>query len=518
MELAKVDLQEERVLILAPTGRDADLAGQVLLRAGIISKSFQTVEALCHEAEAGAGALLFTDEAFNERATRCLTDWLSQQPPWSDPPFLLLVSNEISAENLLKDFGARASVTILERPIHLATFTSAMRAALSARRRQYEIRDLLDRLEEANRLKDEFLATLSHELRSPLNSMVGNAEILLRSPQTQQLPFVRKSAETIKRNATAQATLISDLLDLSRVQTGKLALDKQVISLTSVINDAVETVRESAIAKQITITVKLGQESLFIKADSVRIEQVVWNLLNNSIKFTNDGGHITLSLAREQGQAKLVVEDNGQGIDPDFLPHIFDMFRQADAGTTRYHGGMGIGLALVRQLVELHGGRVEAASEGAGRGARFSVWLPVEKVQAESEQAAAQVKSGELAGLHILVVDDTPDSVEMMRFLLKIEGADVRTASSGAEALQIAEIEKFDLIISDVAMPAMDGYEMMRELRKRSNGNCPRAIAVTGFGRDEDIERARAAGFSSHITKPVSLEHLVEVIGQIVNV
>ena len=504
-------------MILAPTGRDADLAGQVLLRAGVASKSFQNVEALCREAEAGAGALLFTDEAFNERATRCLTDWLNRQPPWSDPPFLLLVSNETSAENLLQDFGARASVTILERPIHLATFTSAVRAALGARRRQYEIRDLLDRLEEANRLKDEFLATLSHELRSPLNSILGNAEILLRNPQTQQSPLVRQSAESIERNANAQARLISDLLDLSRMQTGKLALDEQVISLSTIITEAVETVRESARAKRITLNVKLCPEPLFIKADGVRIEQIVWNLLNNSIKFTGDGGHVTLSLECEQAQAKLVVEDDGQGIAPDFLPHIFDMFRQADARITRQHGGMGIGLALVRQLVEVHGGRVEAASAGVGRGARFTIWLPLQTVPTQTKPAASQVSAGELSGLQILVVDDTPDSVHMMHILLELEGAAVKTATSGAEALQIAETEDFDLIISDVCMPIMDGYELMRELKKRSNGHSVPAIAVTGFGREEDIARARAAGFSSHITKPINVDHLVEAISQIVN-
>lgn len=514
MKAVTANPQDERVLVQAPTGRDAELACRVLSQAGIPSQAFRDMSSLCKAISAEAGAILLTDEALREGVIAMLLDCLEKQPPWSDLPLLLLVSGEASAENLLRAFGTRASVTILERPIHLTTFTSAVRAALSARRRQYEIRDLLVKLEEANRLKDEFLATLSHELRSPLNTIVGNAEILLRSPQTQHLPLVRRSAESIERNASAQAKLISDLLDLSRMQTGKFALDQQIISLSSVITDAIEAVRESAAAKRITLRIDLVPEAVWVWADTVRIDQIVWNLLNNAIKFTPEGGLVTIGLTCENGDAKLTIEDNGQGIEPAFLPHLFDMFRQADARITRQHGGMGIGLALVRQLVELHGGRIEAASEGVGQGARFTVWLPRQTAQWEEEPLVMASDGGRLANLQILVVDDTPDSADMLQMLLLLEGANVQTATSAAEALHLIANRQFDLLVSDVAMPEMDGYELLQELRKRPVA--PPAIAVTGFGRDVDIERAQAAGFASHITKPVQLERLVEAIEQVV--
>jgi len=509
----KTDLLETAVLVLAPTGRDAELALRVLAQAKLRGRSCQSIEELCALAAQGAGALLLTDEVLNQAACQSVLDVLGQQPPWSDLPLLLLVSNETSAEALLNAFGTRAMVTILERPIHLSTFSSAVQSALNARQRQYQIRDLLGELEAANRLKDEFLATLSHELRNPLNSIIGNAQILLRSPQTQSLALVQKSAETIHRNAQAQARLINDLLDLSRLQTGKLALDRQVIALAPVLADALESVRESAQARQIALEVSLPPEPLLVEADTVRLEQVVWNLLGNALKFTPPQGRISLKLAREQHEAKLVVEDTGQGIEPDFLPHIFDMFRQQDARTSKKHGGMGIGLALVQQLVELHGGRVAAASAGVGQGARFTVWLPLYQKTGRVAQSPAPAAGLQLHGLHLLVVDDNPDSVEMMSTLLKLEGAQVVTATSGAAALQHAADGAFDLLISDISMPGMDGYELLQRLRQQHAhyAQTP-AIALTGFGRAEDVAQARAAGFTAHLTKPIDLDQLIKLV------
>lgn len=517
MRSQKAESLESRVLVLAPTGRDADLARRVLSQAGVDALALRDMESLCQAAAAGASALLITDEALQREALDCLLEWMENQPAWSDLPLLFLVSSQTVAEQLLQAFGTKASVTILERPIRLTTFTSAVRASMSARRRQYEVRDLVGKLEAANRLKDEFLATLSHELRSPLNSIVGNAEILLRTATTQPIPLIRRCAESIERNASAQARLISDLLDLSRMQTGKFTLDQQLISLSAAVNDAIETLQEEVRAKHIRLDVELGSEVLWVNADTVRIEQIVWNLLNNSIKFTPEGGRITIRLTAEDNEAKLVIEDTGQGIDPKFLPHIFDMFRQADARITRTHGGMGIGLALVRQLVELHGGRIEAASEGLGHGAHFTIRLPLESVEEATENPQLQIEGGKLNDLQILVVDDTPDSADMLHMLLTLEGAKVQTAASGNEALQITATKDFDLIISDVGMPEMDGYQFLRELRKRFPDAKPPAIAVTGFGRDVDIERAQAAGFASHITKPVQLESLVAIIERLVS-
>lgn len=499
--------------MLAPTGRDAKLAVQALMQARLSACSFSSVEALCEAAAENAGALLLTDEALDHHALQCLFDLIGQQPPWSDLPLLLLVSSETSAENLLQCFGSRANVTILERPIHLSTFLSAANAAINARRRQYQIRTLLEELEKANRLKDEFLATLSHELRNPLNSIIGNAVILLRNPQVQAFSLVRQAAKTIERNAASQARLINDLLDLSRLQTGKVKLDRQILALAPLLDGTLDSVREIACVRNIALEVRLGHEPLLVEADSVRVEQIVWNLLNNALKFTPEGGKVRLILERDQSQARVTVEDNGQGIESEFLPHIFEMFRQQDGQTTKQHGGLGIGLALVKQLTELHGGRVEAESAGTGQGARISVWLPLYLDQFRADKAATLLTdSAKLTDLQILAVDDTPDSVEMLRVLLEMEGAQVVMAMSGAEALRKTAEADFDVIISDVSMPSMDGYELMERLRHEPRTAHTPAIALTGFGRPEDEAQARAVGFNAHLTKPIDFDRLIRLI------
>ena|GEM_PF-526206 len=365
--------------------------------------------------------------------------------------------------------------------------------------------------EQANRLKDEFIATLSHELRSPLNSIFGYAEVLLRRPDAKHVPLVREAAEKIHRNAAAQAQLINDLLDLSRLQTGKLAIERRPVNLVPIIGDAVESVRTQAKMNGLNLSEDYPPNSLMVNVDPVRGQQVVWNLVNNAVKFTPRGGHVSVRLRQEADEVKLEVEDTGQGIAPDFLPHVFEMFRQADARTTRKHGGMGIGLALVKQLVDLHGGRIEAHSEGAGRGARFTVWFPLHSATDEQPVAVTKSNKGELLGARILVVDDSPDSVQMLRLLLEGEGAIAETALSGDDALKKAETWPMDLIISDISMPEMDGYELLKELRRQSRYAEIPAIALTGFGRQEDVERARQAGFTTHLTKPLDFDHLVRL-------
>ncbi|HKI01239.1 MAG TPA: HAMP domain-containing sensor histidine kinase [Thermoanaerobaculia bacterium] len=248
---------------------------------------------------------------------------------------------------------------------------------------------LVEELSRASRLKDEFLATLSHELRSPLNVIVGYTEILSRDPEAQRLPVVGKAAEIIRRNALTQARLISDLLDLSRLQTGKLTMFRQLVQLVPLLDEAAETVRSEAALKRIELHVERTAEPLLVEADAVRVQQIVWNLLQNAVKFTPEGGRVTVRLERQGNEAQLVVEDTGQGLAPEFLPDLFEMFRQEDARMNRWHGGLGIGLALVRQLVEQHGGRVRAESDGPDRGSRFTVWLPLSAAQSEDAPAAA---------------------------------------------------------------------------------------------------------------------------------
>ena len=366
--------------------------------------------------------------------------------------------------------------------------------------------------EEANRIKDEFLATISHELRNPLNVILGYSEVLVRSDEASQSQFVQRAAEVLRRNAIAQAQLVSDLLDLSRLQLGKFTLNRQVVSVTKTINDAVETVRAEASAKGLQVKIEMSDDPVFVNGDPLRLEQVVWNILNNAVKFTPSGGTVTVKLAARDGYAYLVVADTGQGIEPQFLPHVFEIFRQADATISRRHGGMGIGLALVQQLIQLQGGSVSVSSGGKGRGAEFSIKLPLTQEAKEPRKTGGLIPPDALTGMRILVVDDSADTVEMLRHLLEMDGGMVTTARSGAEALDIVERQTFDVILSDISMPGMDGFELLRRLRTKPNGKDVPVMALTGFGRVEDVERVKAEGFFAHIAKPVDVAAIVATL------
>src|SRR5687768_1076505 len=365
--------------------------------------------------------------------------------------------------------------------------------------------------ERANQLKDEFLATLSHELRNPLNVVIGYAEILRRS-DNQKPDFVIKAAETIRRNALAQAQLVSDLLDLSRLQMGKLSLNKKPSSLSTIIKDAIETVRAETEAKPVSLSIELDPEVMVVEGDAVRLGQIAWNLLNNAIKFTPAGGEVSVRLIKDDSEAVIIVEDNGQGIASEFLPHVFEIFRQADASIVRKQGGMGIGLALVKQLAELHQGSVKAESDGVGKGARFTVRLPLYQAGVSSLPQARTVPSGALKAKFILVVDDSPETTEMLGKLLELEGAFVDSARSGREALELARQKNFDLVISDISMPEMDGYELLQKLRSIPQMADIPAVALTGYGRTNDVERALEEGFAEHLTKPLDLDDLLLVV------
>lgn len=368
--------------------------------------------------------------------------------------------------------------------------------------------------ETANRLKDEFLATLSHELRNPLNVVIGYSEILRRSDDVNSA-FVTRAAEVIRRNALAQSQLVSDLLDLSRLQMGKLAINHQPVSLLTLLTDALETVKAEADAKQITLKLNTNQDPFMVDGDPVRLGQIAWNLLNNAVKFTGPGGVITISLEHQGTGAQFVVEDTGQGIAPEFLPCVFEIFRQGDASSSRRQGGLGIGLALVKQLAEFHGGMVRAESEGVGRGAKFSVWLPLRDVEATPNASTTNVATGELDGTCILVVDDSDETTMMLSKLLEMDGAEVHTARSGIEALSLAGESKFDLVISDISMPEMDGYQLLQQLRRLPQmANVP-ALALTGFGRVSDVDRAHRVGFSKHFTKPLDIDKLLITVREL---
>jgi PAS domain S-box-containing protein len=378
--------------------------------------------------------------------------------------------------------------------------------------REHELRETA---EEANRLKDEFLAIMSHELRNPLNVILGYAELLLRMEEIKRSPNLHRMADAVKRNAVAQSKLIRDLLDLSRLRSGKLELNRETVSPAVSIQNAIETVRIDADAKDIDIQVVAPDEPLFVQADPVRLEQIIWNLLNNSVKFTPRGGRIEVRLEEEDEESVLTVADNGQGMDSSFLPHIFEIFRQADSGTSRAQSGMGIGLAVVQQLVELHGGSVTAFSAGLGQGARFTIRLPRSVDTKRKSSLSTDLTIGTLHGMEVLVVDDSEDTTEMVRHLLEIGGASVCAAMSGAEALDFAREREFDVVLSDISMPEMDGFEFLNRLRKLPGKEDLPAVALTGFGRPEDVQRATDQGFYAHLTKPFDLQTLARLLQKI---
>ena len=380
--------------------------------------------------------------------------------------------------------------------------------------------------ERASRTKDEFLATLSHELRTPLNAVLGWTQVMRK---LQNLPPEAINAlAVIERNARAQAQIIADLLDMSSIISGKVRLDVQRLDLASVVNSTIETVRPAAQAKSIRLNVVLDPMAGPVRGDPNRLQQVLWNLLTNSVKFTPKDGRVTVTLARVNSHLEVEVADTGAGIDPAFLPHVFDRFRQADASTTRQHGGLGLGLSIVKQLVEMHGGSISAKSPGQGQGATFRLSLPLSPTSEDSLESANKrehparssaapaldrIPEIDLKGLKVLVVDDEPDARSLIQRVLEDCGAAVTTAASATEAIRILKDGTLEVIVSDIGMPGEDGYALIRRVRALgdSNANVP-AIALTAYARIEDRVKAIHAGFQLHLSKPVEPVELIAMV------
>jgi PAS domain S-box-containing protein len=368
---------------------------------------------------------------------------------------------------------------------------------------------------EANRIKDQFLATLSHELRTPLNAIIGWAEMLLAGNLNDQEAAL--GLRTIERNARAQIQLVDDLLDVGRITSGKMRLHIQAVDLVDIAKSAMDIVRPSATAKKIKLTGEWKRPELFVQGDPDRLQQVAWNLLSNAIKFTAARGQVDVRVEPDsEGNACLIVEDSGAGIADRFLPHVFDRFRQQDGSLTRTHGGLGLGLAIVRQIVELHGGSVDVESTGEGKGSTFTVLLP----GAASRRMTGAVESKEgsvelrLDGLRALVVDDRADDRELLMIILRRQGAEVQSVESAAQGLRMLEAWRPDVLISDIEMPEEDGYTLIgkvRELADPALSVIP-AIAVTAHARMEDRQRAIAAGYEYHIAKPIDRMRLIDAV------
>ncbi|OUL85214.1 hypothetical protein CA603_23715 [Paraburkholderia hospita] len=353
---------------------------------------------------------------------------------------------------------------------------------------------------------------LSHELKNPLNLIHVKAEMLTRSPEVRKITLVQDAADAILRSVVGQAKIIDDLLDLSRARTGKLALHFTAVDVASILHGVIDASAVDAAAGGVTLALTGAGSAATIQADPVRLEQILWNLVRNALKFTPSGGRVEVSMSHKDGFLCVDVADTGQGIAPEFLPRVFDMFSQADTGAGRERGGLGIGLSLVRQLVEMHGGRIEAHSEGLGTGARFSLRLPEVPHSTQPATRRAQADTSALKGLRVLLVDDSVEGLAGFGALLELEGAQVRPERNGPDALAAAREGEFDLILSDVGMPGMSGYELIAELRKLPGMEAVPAFALTGFGRQSDAEQAIRAGFNAHLGKPVSLHALLGAI------
>lgn len=443
-------------------------------------------------------------------------------------------------DDLLSQGYTLGAVDYLYKPINSTILTSKVSVFIELFKKNLEVQQQAAQLiakneeivraqaarqqaEEANRLKDEFLAIVSHEVRTPLNSILGWSQLLLK--REFDTATTRRALETIARNAQAQAKLIEDILDVSRLMRGKVELVLQRVNLASLIHVTIDSVRPQLEAKSLEVNVQIEPNLPKIEADLERLQQIIWNLLTNAIKFTPEGGHIHIKASPASDNAvELEVSDTGIGIDPEFLPHIFDHFRQADSSAARTHGGLGLGLAIVRQLVELHHGKIHVYSDGCDEGSTFTVQFPIASPQSLESISSSSLsnptgvaqETASLAKIQVLVIEDHPDSREFVKKILEESGASVLTASCAQDAISILNQLHPDVIVSDIAMPGEDGYQLMRHIRASSAKEIP-AIALTAYVRPEDRREALKAGFQTHLSKPINAEELVNVVAQIVN-
>src|SRR5689334_10985593 len=374
--------------------------------------------------------------------------------------------------------------------------------------RTAELMRLNTELEEANRAKDIFLATLSHELRTPLTPVVGWIK-LLRSGNL-DAKSISQALDAIERNAWLQARLIDDLLDTSRIATGKLQFEPRPTDLNTAVKAALETVRALAASRNIDLNVNLSAATLVVMGEPVRLQQIAWNLLSNAIKFTEPGGKVTVTTDAKRSEARLTVNDTGVGIPPDFLPHVFDRFRQADGSTSRRHGGLGLGLAIADALAKMHGGSLSANSDGVGTGSSFTFRIGL----VSAAKIAAEIvekKARSFEGLDVLVVEDSEDTLMLLSAIFRNKGANVITAASAAEALQSAKDRRPDVVISDIGMPDVDGYEFLKQLKQMPGLSDVPAIAVSGYASDEDRQRALSVGYLTLVPKPVDVDVLFDL-------
>jgi signal transduction histidine kinase/ActR/RegA family two-component response regulator len=505
---------EQRILLRAATSKDAMIAGAVLERAQFAAHACTDMAALVHELGRGAGAILLAEEVMDRTSMAELAGALAAQEPWSDVPVIMLARQGADSGAIAAAMDEFANVTVIERPMRVAALVSAVRTALRARRRQYELRGLLESLREADQRKTEFLATLAHELRNPLAPLSTALSLLARKRPTPE--EAARYYALMNRQVEHMVRLVDDLMEVSRITRGKIELHLAPVLLEGVIDDAVELSRPMMERAGHTLEVETSGEPLVVRGDAVRLTQVFSNLLNNAAKYTPAGGRVKLVARQQQRQAVVTVSDTGTGLAPEMLQSIFDMFVQVSGTAREAQGGLGIGLTLVKSLVELHGGTVEAASEGLGRGATFTVRLPLSRngaAPAGARRVLSQDGWAPVIERTVLVVDDNRDAADSLAELLRSLGAVVLVAYGGEEALRLAQANPaLDTAVLDIGMPGMDGCDLAQSLRALPGAQSTTLIALTGWGQDRDRQRLAAAGFRHHLLKPADVEQLTALL------
>ena len=518
-QMAAGHAHEERILVLAPTGRDAALADQTLTRAGLAADVLCSADALAGAIEEGAGAVLIAEEALSPRTVELLAGALERQPPWSDLPLVVFAApmdRQASSARLDWMSERLGNVTLVERPVRVATMVTAVRAALRARHRQYAARATMKALEAreeelklAGERKDEFLAMLAHELRNPMAALSMALE-LLELGGNDPVRAARNQA-IARRQLGHLVRLVDDLLDVSRITRGSFELRKSELDLNKVLDDALSVAQPLLETRGILLTVDRPMAPVPVHADSTRLEQVLTNLLSNSAKFTESGGTVVVSLVQTDHQAVLRVHDTGRGIPARMTDQVFEPFVQVNPGLDRSKGGLGLGLTLVKRLVQMHGGTVTASSGGTGQGSTFEVRLPLRIDQHGAKAEGA--RTGESApSRRILVVEDSADVRETLADFLGSLGHSVELAASGPEGAEKLLTLQPDVGLVDIGLPGMDGYEVARVVRTRPEGRSLFLVALTGYGGPEAEASARRAGFDLHLVKPVDGRQLLEIL------
>ncbi len=520
-------LRRRRVVILLPTGKDAALTAAVFGEAAIESVVCPHVACVDEVLQEGAGVLLIAEEAIAGDGLHLLATAVSRQPTWSDLPVLLLTRYGADSATVGKAVHTLGNVTLLERPVRPATLLSNVRAALKTREWQYRVGGYLEEqkrtnvqleesiqerarveeaLRDADRRKDEFLATLAHELRNPLAPIRNSLHILRLS--TGRDPAAEQVCEMIERQVGYLVRLVDDLLEVSRITRGKVELRMEPVELAAVIRSAVEASRPLIQASGHRLAISLPPQPLILVGDPVRLTQIFANLLNNAAKYMNQGGQIWLSAKRENGNVSVCVRDTGIGITAEMLPHIFKMFTQVDRSQRQSQGGLGIGLTLVKTLVEMHGGKVQARSPGLDQGSEFVVSFPLSTDHFALEKRAPETRVSVLPNRRVLVVDDNRDAAVSLGKLLGVLGAEVQVAHDGPSALAVVPTFRPNVVLLDIGMPGMNGYEVARRIREQPDGRNLMLIALTGWGQEQDRRLASEAGFDHHLLKPADVSAL----------